>query len=156
MKFATYIKPLIIVTSTSRREAFCNPPIVFKLRQIFLFLLRLSFLQTVVTYCYCFFPAFSVLGDWGGVVGCSCSWRYLGNLATRCTFYVTCLSLLEYETGVSSTAPRRGSKKPTRWTMAFFFEVSETRLSASLRRCTLFSQFPLLAGCQLHVTSQQL
>jgi len=65
VKIATYFKPLI-VTSTSCRGAFCNPPIVFALRRIFLLLRLYLFTDRSRLLLLCFFPAFSVLGDWGG------------------------------------------------------------------------------------------
>jgi len=66
VKFATFFKPLIIVTSTPRRGVFCNPPIVLTLREMFLFLHLYLFTDRSRLLQLCFFPAFSVLGDWGG------------------------------------------------------------------------------------------
>ena len=52
VKFATYFNPLIIVTSTSRRETFCNPLSCLRCDKYFSFSSSLPFLQTVFAYCY--------------------------------------------------------------------------------------------------------
>jgi hypothetical protein len=68
MQFRTYFNKLIIVTSRSR--AFCNPPIVFTFRRIFLFLRLYLFADLRRLLLVCFFSAsgtFRTFSGGGGV-----------------------------------------------------------------------------------------
>jgi len=70
MQFSTYFNILIIVTSRSR--AFCNPPIVFTLRRIFLFLRLYLFCRPSAfntgMFPFCLFAFRTLSGGVGGGV----------------------------------------------------------------------------------------